>query len=84
MSRCLAGTGAAVTTTETRRKKAFGNLEASTGEAEWAATQTVHFAASMELEWSCDARAYTEHNVSSRHSHAMRFDIDRMYAYPTR
>ena len=29
------------------------------------------------------AKAYTDHNVRIRHSHAMRFGIDRILAYPT-
>jgi hypothetical protein len=32
-------------------KLTFGKLEGDLGEAEWAATQIVHFAASVELEW---------------------------------
>jgi hypothetical protein len=48
------------------------------GDAEWAATQTVHFAASLALEWWCAAKANADHRVSNKHSHAMRFEICRI------
>ena len=43
--------------------------------------QTVHFAASFALEWWCVTIATAEHNVSSRHSNAIRFENDRITDY---
>jgi len=48
--RCLAETGFG-RKVATGTKVVFGSIEAVLGEAEWAATQTVHFAASVALEW---------------------------------
>jgi hypothetical protein len=59
-------------------KIAFGRVEVTLGEAEWAATQTVHFAASVALEWLCAANATADKNISSKHSQAIGFEIDRM------
>lgn len=56
----------------------FGLVEMSLGDAEWAATQTLHFVASVALEWWCVANATADHVVSSRQSHAILFEIDRM------
>jgi hypothetical protein len=56
----------------------LGNTEVACGEAECAATQTVHFAASFALEWWCVTMATAEHNVSSRHSNAIGFENDRI------
>jgi hypothetical protein len=52
----------------------LANTEVACGEAECAATPTVHFAASFALEWWCVTIATAEHNVSSRHSNAIRFE----------
>jgi hypothetical protein len=62
------------------KKVAFDKLEATTGEAECAATQTVHFAASSELEWWCVVSAYADHRVSNKHSQEMRLEIPLMEA----
>jgi hypothetical protein len=62
----------------TRTKAWLGNTEAACGEAECAATQTVHFAASFALEWWCVTVATAVHKVSSRHSNAIRFENDRI------
>jgi hypothetical protein len=40
--------------------------------------QTVHFAASLALEWWCATTATAETNVSSRHRNAIRFENDRI------
>jgi hypothetical protein len=50
MRRCLAETGSAIERSEREEKIVFGNFEAAIGEAECAATQTVHVAASSEPE----------------------------------
>jgi hypothetical protein len=50
MRRCLVETGFGRKATS-KTKVAFGRVEVALGEAEWAATQTVHFAASVALEW---------------------------------
>ncbi len=47
------------------------------GEAEWAVTQTVHFNASVALEWWCETNINADPNVSSRHNPAIAFEIDR-------
>jgi hypothetical protein len=52
----------------------LGNTEVARGEAECAAAQTVHFAASFALEWWCVTIATAEHKVSTRHSNAIRFE----------
>jgi hypothetical protein len=51
-------------------------VETALGEAEWAVTQTVHFNASVGLEWWCATRATAEKKVSSRHRSAIFFEID--------
>ena len=78
MSRCLAETGSATRTSWTGIKAASGSFETATGDAEWAATQTVHVAGSSKLEWLWVAKAISDHNVSAKHSHATRFDAVRM------
>jgi hypothetical protein len=50
MRRCLAETGFALKA-DTATNVAFTRVEVALGEAEWAAIQTVHFAASDALEW---------------------------------
>ena len=53
-----------------------------TGEAEWAAIQTVQLPGSIELECWCVAKAYADHNVSIKQNQAMRFELNRMQACP--
>jgi hypothetical protein len=64
--------------TEARTKVWLGRTEVACGEAECAVAQTVHFAASLALEWWCATNATAEHKVSSRHSNATRFENDRI------
>ena len=75
--RCWAETGSD-RVIRTRTNVWLGKTEAACGDAECAATQTVHFAASFALEWWCVTVATAEHKVSSRHSNAIRFENDRM------
>jgi len=77
--RCLAETGFGWKVA-TGTKVVFGSTEVVLGEAEWAATQTVHFAASAALEWWCATNATADNNVSNRHIKAIDFEIDRMQA----
>jgi hypothetical protein len=49
MRRCLAATGSA-RKVDTATNVAFSRVEGAVGEAEWAAIQTVHFAASVAFE----------------------------------
>lgn len=63
-------------------KVAGRGVEMTWGEAEWAATQTLHFADSIALEWWCAAKASADQNVSTRHSNAMLFDVDRTSGTP--
>src|ERR1700740_1555346 len=79
--RCLPETGSALKV-ETTTKVVGRGVEAALGEAEWAATQTVHFADSVALECWCAANAIADHNVSNTHRHAIRFEIDRMTTTP--
>ena len=76
---CLAETGSS-TGANAKMCVAFGRVETALGEAEWAATQTVHLAASDALEWWCAASATADQTVSSRHSSATFFEIERMLA----
>jgi hypothetical protein len=57
-------------------------VELVLGEAEWAATQTVHFADSVAFECWCAANAIADQNVNNAHRHAIRFEIDRMTTTP--
>jgi hypothetical protein len=57
-------------------------VEWALGEAEWAATQTVHFADSVAFECWCAANAIADQNVSNRHTNAILFEIDRITATP--
>jgi len=50
MRLCLAETGSR-TGAAAKTCSAFGRMETALGEAECAATQTVHLAASVALEW---------------------------------
>ena len=77
MRRCWAATGAELEI-DARTKVWLGKTAAAFGEAECAATQTVHFAASLALEWWCATNATAEQSVSSRHSSAIRFENDRI------
>jgi hypothetical protein len=67
---------------DTGTNVAFGRLEVALGEAECAAMQTVHFTDSLAFACWCIANANADQNVSTRHSQAMRFDIDRMSVTP--
>jgi hypothetical protein len=73
----LAETGADLET-DVRTKVWLGRTEVACGEVECALAQTVHFAASLALEWWCATRATAENNVSSRHRNAIRFENDRI------
>ena len=73
---CLAETGSA-RRVDTTTNVACGSLGVALGEAEWAATQTVHFAASVAFECWCVADANADQKVSSMQNHAMRFELDR-------
>lgn len=55
-------------------------LHVTLGEADWAATQTVHFAASVALECWCVINAIADQNVSNTHTNAILFEIDRITA----
>jgi hypothetical protein len=57
---------------------ASGSVEVVLGEAEWAATQTVHFAASVALEWLWVTNSTADIKVNSRHTQAIDLEIDRM------
>jgi hypothetical protein len=56
----------------------LGNTEEVCGDAECAVTHTVHFAASVALEWWCVTNPTAEHKVSSRQNNAIRFENERM------
>ncbi len=75
--RCWAETGADWKING-RTNVCLGKTDVACGETECAATQTVHFAASFAPEWWCVTSATAEHKVSSRHSHAIRFENDRI------
>ena len=85
MRLCLAETGS-VWMVDTRMNVDLRSVTVALGEAELAAIQTVHFAASVALEWWCAANATADQSVISRHNHAMCFEIDRTtrsdYDYP--
>ncbi len=81
MRHCLAETGSA-RKVDTTTNLAGRGVELVWGEAEWAATQTVHFADSVAFECWCAANAIADQNVSNKHRHAIRFEIDRMTATP--
>jgi hypothetical protein len=74
---CLAETGSS-TGANAKICVAFGRAETALGEAEWAATQTEHFAASVALEWWCAASSTADQTVSSRHNNATFLEIERM------
>lgn len=80
--RCFAETGLARTMNRQRKRTALGSLDAATGEAECATTQIVHCASSSGLEWWCAATPYADNSVSSRHTHAICFAIERMASKP--
>jgi hypothetical protein len=61
-----------------RTKVRLGKTEEVCGDAECAVTQTVHFAASVALEWWCVTNPTAEHKVSSRQNNAIRFENDRI------
>ena len=58
--------------------KVLGSSQVATGEAECARTQTEHCASSIELACWCVAKANAEHSTTNRHSHAIRFEADRI------
>ena len=64
----------------TETNVALGAMKMGLGEAEREATQTLQFAASAAFECWCDTNAIAVQNVSSRHSHATRFEIDLIMA----
>jgi hypothetical protein len=75
----LAETGV-MRTVNIEKDVVFDRIEGASGAAEWAATQTVHFADSVALRWLCEANAIADQNVSNIHSHATSFDLDRIMA----
>lgn len=77
MRRCLAATGSA-RKVYTARSVAFSRVEVALGEAEWAAMQTVHFAASVALEWLWATNATADQRVSSRQKNATFFENNRI------
>ena len=79
--RCLLETGS-TQKVDTTTKVVGRGVEAAVGEAEWAATQTVHLADSVALECWCAANAIADKNVSNTHRNANRFEIDRMATSP--
>jgi hypothetical protein len=81
MRRCLAETGFG-RKVETETNVNFGKLAVALGDAEWAATQTVHFVDSVAFECWCAANAIADQKISNTHRHATRFEIDRMTATP--
>jgi methyl coenzyme M reductase gamma subunit len=56
----------------------FDRVEAALGAAEWAAIQTVHLADSLAFRWLCETNAIADQNARNIHSHAIRFDHDRI------
>jgi len=67
---------------EIRTNEWPGKVEIALGEAECAVTQTVHFKASVALEWWWVTSATAEQKVSSKHSNAIFFEIDCITAAP--
>jgi hypothetical protein len=62
----------------TVKKVAFCGVESALGEAECAATQTVHFIASVAFEWWWATKATTDQKVSTTQKSATVFENDRM------
>lgn len=79
MRRCLAEIGV-IRGVLAETNDTFGKLKMGLGEAERPAIQTVHFAASDAFACWCETNANADQNVSIRHSHAMRFEIDLIMA----
>jgi hypothetical protein len=65
---------------ETETNVTFGKSEGTLGDAEWAATQTVHLAASIALEWWWATNANADQIVSIRQTSATRLDHNRILA----
>jgi len=63
---------------KTRTNVLFGRAEVAFGEDECAAAQTVHFNASVGLEWWCATNATADQNVSNTQKTAMCLTIDRI------
>jgi hypothetical protein len=63
---------------KTRTNALFGWTEVAFGEDECAAAQTVHFNASVVLEWWCATNATADQNVSNTKKTAMCLKIDRI------
>jgi hypothetical protein len=55
-----------------------------TGEVECATTQIVHWGSSPKLECWCAANTYADNSSSSRLSHAICFETDRIRAFSAR
>lgn len=58
------------------------NVDRVLGDAEWAATQTLHLADSTALACWCRTAAIADQNVSKSNKHAIRLDIERKAATP--
>jgi hypothetical protein len=67
---------------DTWTRDSFSGTVVAVGDAEWAVMQTVHFTASVLLEWWCATMATADQQISSRHRHAIRFENDRIHNYP--
>ena len=80
--RCFAGIGPATRISRIRTRKALGRMDAETGEAECATTQTVHWDSSAELECWWVTKLYADKSVSNRHDQAICFKSDRMKTPP--
>ena len=79
--RCLAETDCDLKV-KPRTNVLFGWAEVVFGEDECAAAQTVHFNASVTLEWWCATNATADQNVSKTQKTAMCLTIDRINARP--
>ena len=79
--RCLAASGFACNV-DTGTNVIVGRLQGDFGEAECAATQTVHVAASLPSEWWCDTRAHADESVSTMQSADITFTSDRINQAP--
>jgi len=63
---------------KTRTNVLFGRAEVGFGEEECAVAQTVHFNASVAVEWWCATNATADQNVSNTQKTAMGLTIDRI------
>jgi hypothetical protein len=80
--RCLTETGPAAQKVATTTNVACTTTDGVWGDADWAATQTVHLAASVASECLCAANAMADQKVSKRHTNAMLLEIDRNSVTP--